>query len=51
MRQLKIPKKSGGHRIVIGGSSPGDLAQVCQQHWCIKDLSLGSAAVEGVLSI
>ena len=37
--------------IVIGGSSPGDLAKICDRIWCVADLAMDQPAVEGVLSI
>jgi uncharacterized protein with von Willebrand factor type A (vWA) domain len=36
---------------IVLASDAGDLAQVCNRHWCIPSLDLGSEAVEGVLSI
>lgn len=37
--------------IVIENDDAGDLAEVCDRHWCIEDLTLDTGAVEAVLSI
>ncbi|KKM65910.1 hypothetical protein LCGC14_1486520 [marine sediment metagenome] len=37
--------------IVIGSSDAGDLAAVCDQHWCLPSLDLDNPAVETILSM
>jgi uncharacterized protein with von Willebrand factor type A (vWA) domain len=37
--------------IIIGGSSAGDLDQLCDKWWTVPDVSLDSPAVETILSI